>query len=98
MGITQANMLKIIAKKKKIKFIPALSLKTKVAQVKEIRKGICVSYGCDFVSKKKMKIAILPVGYYDGLDRKLESGGGVLFKRKKKKKKRKGWTEMIIFC
>lgn len=66
-----------------INFTPALSFKTKVAQVKEINRGSCVSYGCDFISKKKMKIAILPVGYYDGLDRKLSDKGFVLIKGKK---------------
>lgn len=70
-------------KRKKINFVPVLSLKTKVAQVKEINRDSCVSYGCDFISKKKMKIAILPVGYYDGLDRKLGGKGFVLIKGKK---------------
>jgi len=72
-------------KNKKIKFLPALALKTKVAQVKEIEKGSCVSYGCEFVSKNKMKIAILPIGYSDGLDRKLGNIGHVLIKGKKAK-------------
>ncbi len=44
-----------------------------------------MSYGCDFISKKKIKIAILPVGYSDGLDRKLSNKGFVLIKEKKAK-------------
>lgn len=62
---------------------PALSLKTKVAQVKDVPKDVCVSYGCDFVTKKKTKIAILPIGYYDGIDRKLGGRGHVLIRGKK---------------
>jgi len=84
-GYHSSEYVKNYCKNNKIKFIPALSFKTKVAQVKEIGKGSCVSYGCDFISKKKMKIAILPVGYYDGLDRKLGNGGYVLIKGKKAK-------------
>lgn len=70
-------------KRKNINFAPALSLKTKVAQVKIIDKGSCVSYGCSFISKKKMKVAILPIGYSDGLDRKLSNKGFVLIRGKK---------------
>lgn len=70
-------------KRKNINFVPALSLKTKVAQAKIIGKGICVSYGCSFISKKTMKIAILPIGYSDGLDRKLSNKGFVLIRGKK---------------
>ena len=84
-GYHSSEYVKNHCKKNKIKFIPALSLKTKVAQVKEIGKGSCVSYGCNFISKKKMKIAILPVGYYDGLDRKLGNNGYVLIKGEKAK-------------
>lgn len=82
-GYHSSEYVKNYCKNNKIKFLPALSLKTKVAQVKEISKGSCVSYGCDFVSEKKMKIAVLPVGYSDGLDRKLGNVGHVLIKEKK---------------
>ena len=95
-GYHSSEYVKNHCEKNKIKFIPALSLKTKVAQVKEIRKGICVSYGCDFVSKKKMKIAILPVGYYDGLDRKLGNNGYVLIKGEKAKIVGRVCMNMII--
>lgn len=70
-------------KRKNINFVPALSLKTKVAQVKIINKGVCVSYGCSFISKNKIKIAILPIGYSDGLDRNLSNKGSVLIRGKK---------------
>lgn len=82
-GYNSSEYVRDFCKIKKIKLLPALSLKTKVAQVKEIAKGVCVSYGCDFISKKKMKIAILPVGYSDGLDRKLSNKGFVLIRGEK---------------
>lgn len=56
---------------------PALRLITHICQIKEIDKGETVSYDRTFRAKKKMKIAILPLGYYDGLDRRLSNNGGV---------------------
>jgi len=52
----------------------ALKWKTKVAQVKTIQKGECVGYGCTFKTGHKTKLAILPVGYYDGYDRGVKGG------------------------
>lgn len=64
--------------KKNIILKPVLSLKTKVVQVKEILAGSTISYGGTYKVKKKTKIAILPIGYYDGLDRKLSNRGHIL--------------------
>lgn len=82
-GYHSSDYVRDFCKRKNINFSPALSLKTKIAQIKTIDKGVCVSYGCSFVSKNKMKIAILPIGYYDGLDRKLGNKGFVLIRGKK---------------
>jgi alanine racemase len=48
---------------------PALSFKSHVAQVKQLRKGTCVSYGCRYVTERDSVIAVLPVGYGDGFRR-----------------------------
>ncbi len=45
---------------------PVMALKTVVSHVKEINDGDTVSYGCDFVADRKMKIATVPMGYADG--------------------------------
>jgi alanine racemase len=50
-----------------------------VVQVKEVAKGESVGYNRSFVAKKDMKIAIIPIGYADGLDRKLGNGVGFVF-------------------
>jgi alanine racemase len=62
---------------------PALTLITHIAQIKEIGKGSQVSYGGTFTSKKRMKIGVLPIGYYDGLNRKLSNKGIVSVEEKK---------------
>lgn len=57
---------------------PVLSWKTKIVQIKEVGKGESVGYGRTWWAARKTKIAILPVGYWDGYDRKLSNSGRVL--------------------
>lgn len=57
---------------------PVLSWKTRIAQVKEVPKGNFVGYGCTFQTKRKTRLAILPVGYYDGYDRGFSNKSSVL--------------------
>ena len=64
--------------KNKIKLKPALSWKTKIAQVKILPKGSTVGYGLTHITKKKTKIAVIPQGYADGFDRGLSNKGEVL--------------------
>lgn len=56
-------------------FQPAMVFKSEVAYVKNISAGECVSYGCTFVAPKAIKVATVPVGYADGLNRKLSNHG-----------------------
>jgi len=56
---------------KDIRLKRVMSLKTRVAHVKEILPGTGVSYGLTFRAAKNMKIATLPVGYADGYTRLL---------------------------
>lgn len=56
---------------------PALKLLTRLVQVKTINKGDWVSYDGTYKAKEKMKIGVLPLGYYDGLDRRLSNKGKV---------------------
>lgn len=56
---------------------PALSLKTQLAQIKQIKKGDMVGYEGTFKAKTNMTIGILPIGYYDGVDRGLSNNGVV---------------------
>jgi alanine racemase len=62
---------------------PALTWKTLVAQVKEVKKGALVGYGCTFEMPRAGRIAILPIGYYDGFVRLLSNRGQVLIRGKR---------------
>jgi alanine racemase len=66
--------------KNKFTLLPVLSWKTKVAQIKILPKGSTVGYGLTYKTNKKTKIAIIPQGYADGLDRKLSNNGEVLIR------------------
>lgn len=62
---------------------PVLSWKTRVAQIKIIPKGAAVGYGCTYHTKRKTRLAILPIGYYDGFDRGFSNNGSVLIHGKR---------------
>lgn len=57
---------------------PALTWRTRIIQVKNLPKGSPVGYGKTFVTKRPTRLAVLPVGYFDGYDRKLSNRGSVL--------------------
>lgn len=64
---------------------PVLTWKTVVAQVKRLEAGAPVSYGLTERLTRASTVAVLPVGYWDGFDRKLSSVGNVLIRGKRAK-------------
>lgn len=59
---------------------PVLSWKTKIAQIKILPKGRTIGYGLSYKTKKHTKIALIPQGYSDGVDRGLSNTGEVLIR------------------
>ncbi len=57
---------------------PVLTWKTRILSVREMRAGQALGYGGTYVTKAPSRIAMLPVGYADGLNRGLSSGGRVI--------------------
>lgn len=55
---------------------PVLSLKARVATVKPLRAHESVGYGLSCIADHPMKIAVLSIGYADGLPRNLSDGHG----------------------
>lgn len=70
-------------KNRSIALKPALSWFTTVIQVKSLPKGVKIGYGGTYTTNKPTKIAILPIGYFDGYDRKISNKGYVLIKGRK---------------
>lgn len=56
--------------------LPTVTLRTVIAQIKSVKAGESVSYGRRFTAQKETRIATLPIGYADGLSRRLGNGAG----------------------
>ncbi|NCB48926.1 MAG: alanine racemase [Clostridia bacterium] len=56
-----------------------LRLKTRIIQKYEIEEKSAVGYGATFITSRKTKIAVLSIGYADGIKRSLSNRGTVLF-------------------
>jgi len=59
---------------------PVLSWKTRVVGVRIVPTGAVVGYNGTFVATERMRLALLPVGYADGLDRRLGNNFSLLVK------------------
>ncbi len=59
---------------------PAMSVKAKIVNIRDIKRGDTVGYGRKFMAEKDERIAVLPIGYADGYDRKLSKIAEVLWK------------------
>lgn len=70
------------------KLRPALELTSHISQIKEISVGSEVGYSGTYKAKQKESIAILPLGYNEGLPRRLSNKGVVTLEN--------GWVSQII--
>lgn len=62
---------------------PAMSLKSHIVYMKDVEPGVAVSYGGTYVTKRRTRIATIPVGYGDGYPRSLSNLGYVLIHGKR---------------
>ena len=79
-GMWPSEYLKSTYKNSEFNLKPIMSWKTKIAQIKILPKGNTIGYGLTYKTKKTTKIAIIPQGYADGVDRGLSNKGEVLIK------------------
>lgn len=54
---------------------PILTLKTIIDNIQTVEPGESIGYSRTFIASKLMKIATIPVGYYEGIDRRLSNNG-----------------------
>lgn len=59
------------------KLRPVLTLKSRIGAIQRLKKGDRVSYNGIFTAPKNMKVGVLPLGYYEGINRKLSNEGVV---------------------
>jgi len=62
---------------------PVLSWRSRVAQIKTVARGAYIGYGCTYRTTRPTRLAVIPVGYYDGYDRRLSNSAYVLVKGKR---------------
>jgi alanine racemase len=56
---------------------PVMTWKTRIIGLREVPAGETVGYNATFVANRPMRLALLPVGYADGLRRELSAATGV---------------------
>ncbi|MBI2278472.1 MAG: alanine racemase [Candidatus Brennerbacteria bacterium] len=61
-----------------MEFEPALRMRSVVSDLRILKKGDTAGYGAAFIAPHAMKIATVPVGYFEGIDRRLSSRGAFL--------------------
>lgn len=76
-GISPLPDLKVNQQSTESRLKPALRFTSTIAQIKHLEKGDWIGYGASFTAKQPMKIALLPAGYYEGIDRRLSNKGSV---------------------
>lgn len=59
---------------------PVLSIKSRIAMIQQVAKGNGLGYGLSYQVKQESQIAVVPIGYGDGIPRQLSSSGFVLVK------------------
>ncbi len=62
----------------KLTLCPVMTWKTRVAAVKAVPCGGSIGYSGSYVTTRASRIAVLPLGYYDGYSRSLSNLGQVL--------------------
>ncbi len=67
-----------IARGRAFELTPALTWKTKIAQVKDVAVGSSIGYGRTFITNRPMRVAVIAIGYYNGYDQALSNQGTVL--------------------
>jgi alanine racemase len=57
---------------------PVMAVKTAVVMLKRLQPGESISYGRTFTAARETLVALLPIGYADGLRRRLSNRGQML--------------------
>ena len=68
----------LTTKHRKFSLLPVMQWKTRILTINSLPKGSPVSYGQKFITQRDSRIATLPVGYADGLERLLTNRMNVL--------------------
>lgn len=62
---------------------PVMNLRSCIAQLRKIPAGNGISYGHQFVTKRETSVAVLPIGYADGYNRRFSNSGQAILNGQK---------------
>ena len=79
-GLAIYGLYPAIHLQNQIKLKPVLQVKARVTQVKTITAGTGVSYGHHFIAAEEMRLAVVGIGYADGVPRNLSNKMQVLIR------------------
>jgi len=68
----------LLDRKEPLSLEPVLSWKAGIAQIKKVPARADIGYGCTYRTTRPTRLAVVPVGYYDGYDRGLSNTAHVL--------------------
>lgn len=74
LGISLYGISASVSEAKKLQ--PVSSLKTTILQIRDVPAGDSIGYSRKTYAQRDLRVAILPIGYADGLDRHLSNGVG----------------------
>lgn len=69
---------------KKVNLKPVLSIKAKIISIRTVPAGETIGYGRTYVCHNATRVAVIPVGYADGIPRNFGGQGGCVFIKGKK--------------
>ena len=77
LGISLYGIAASAADKRRLENVS--TLKSTISQIKKVPSGDSVGYNRSWIAEKDITIAVIPVGYADGLNRKLSNGVGYVY-------------------
>ena len=79
-GLSMYGYSALINSNNNLELRPALFLKSKISFIRTIENDTSVSYGRKFITNRRTKLAVVSIGYADGICRKLSNQIGIIYK------------------
>jgi alanine racemase len=77
-GIWPSRPTEAIMRERGLTLVPALTWRTEIVAIHDVPADTSVGYGCTFRTSRPSRIAVLPIGYAEGLPRSTSNRGFVL--------------------
>lgn len=78
LGIGLYGLSQNLERSPKLDLLPVLQMKSIITGVKKLQRNESVGYSNTFKAEKEMLVATIPVGYFEGIDRRLSNIGTIL--------------------